>query len=601
MAFEYEAYLRPNYEARAAAGWLAGMGLAAGGYLISSLPPAPFVWMGVTSGLMAMWRGPAAYKQWKKHKSIAGHDLAFMQLAALKKKVDKNPGKLWLGWGFNWEQRHAQIAHDILNMDHSKFLKHNEEKVGAPWIHGIEQSESDIVIPLAHLNAHMLLVGTTRSGKTRMFDSIITQAILRGEPVIIIDPKGDRDLKENAQRACEFLGQPERFVYFHPAFPEESVRLDPLHNFNRSTELATRIAAITPSESGNDPFKAFGQMALNNIVQGLLLTNRRPNLMLLRRYLEGGPEKLVVQAITAYCDEHMPDWMQDARPLLAKASTMEKRAAAMVKFYRDNVQEQCPSPDLEGLLSMWEHDRTHFGKMVATLLPVLNMLTSGTLGPLLSPDPSDADDERPITDMARVINNGQVLYIGLDSLSDNMVGSAIGSILLADLTAVAGDRYNYGVNNVPVNVFVDEAAEVINDPCIAMMNKGGGASFRMAVATQTFSDFEARTGSKAKALQVLGNLNNLLVLRVIDGDTQKYITDNLPPTRYRYVMRTHGTSASADNPLEHSGNQGERLMEEEADTFPAQLLGMIPDLQYIAKVSGGRIIKGRLPILTENK
>jgi len=32
-------------------------------------------------------------------------------------------------------------------------------------------------------------------------------------------------------------------------------------------------------------------------------------------------------------------------------------------------------------------------------------------------------------------------------------GSAIGSILLADLAAVAGDRYNYGVSDRPVNVF----------------------------------------------------------------------------------------------------------------------------------------------------
>ncbi len=48
----------------------------------------------------------------------------------------------------------------------------------------------------------------------------------------------------------------------------------------------------------------------------------------------------------------------------------------------------------------------------------------------------------------------------------------------------------------------------------------------------------------------------------------------------------------------HGGNQGERLMEEEADLFPAQLLGMLPNLEYIAKISGGTP-KGRLPILTQ--
>jgi conjugal transfer pilus assembly protein TraD len=139
----------------------------------------------------------------------------------------------------------------------------------------------------------------------------------------------------------------------------------------------------------------------------------------------------------------------------------------------------------------------------------MNMLTSGTLGPL-SPDPNDIDDTRPITDSARIINQAQVAYIGLDSLSDGMVGSAIGSILLADLASVAGGRYNYGLDNRPVNIFVDEAAEVINDPCIQLLNKGRGAKFRLSIATQTFADFAARTGSEAKARQILGNVNNLI-------------------------------------------------------------------------------------------
>jgi len=598
MAYEYESYLRPNYEALALGGWIAGAGLAASGYFLSSLPAAPFMWMGVTSGLMAMMRGPEAYRRWKRNRALTKQMISSLSLKELKAKIDKHPDKFWMGWGFDWEQPQAQIAHDILNNDSSEYLKTDEEQVGKPWIHGVGEKETDLYVPLAHLNAHTLIAGTTRAGKTRLYDLAITQAILRGEPVIVIDPKGDHELRENMKAACEFLGQPEKFTYFHPGFPEESVRIDPLHNFNRATELATRIAAIMPSESGSDPFKAFSQMALNNIIQGLLITSRRPNIVLLRRHLEGGPDKLMVEALTAYFDDKVPNWSTDARQYIAKANTTEKRAKGLVNFYRDHVQEDHANPDLEGLINMWEHDRAHFGKMIASLLPVLNMLTSGTLGPLLSPDVNDPDDHRPITDMSRVINNNQVLYIGLDSLSDSMVGSAIGSILLADLTAVAGDRYNYGVSDVPVNVFVDEAAEVINDPCIALLNKGGGAKFRLAIATQTLSDFEARTGSKPKALQILGNLNNLIVLRVIDGDTQTYITDNLPKTRYRYLMKTHATSSSSSDPLEHSGNHGERLMEEEADLFPAQLLGMLPNGQFIAKVSGGRIIKGRLPLLT---
>ena len=47
---------------------------------------------------------------------------------------------------------------------------------------------------------------------------------------------------------------------------------------------------------------------------------------------------------------------------------------------------------------MVQHDRVHFSKMVASLIPVLGMLTSPPLDGLLSPDPTDADDPRRLTD-----------------------------------------------------------------------------------------------------------------------------------------------------------------------------------------------------------
>lgn len=62
-------------------------------------------------------------------------------------------------------------------------------------------------------------------------------------------------------------------------------------------------------------------------------------------------------------------------------------------------------------------------------------------------------------------------------------------------------------------------------------------------------------------------------------------------------MRTQGVDTSTTNPSVFSGNVAERLMEEEGDLFAPQLLGQLPDLHYIAKLSGGRIVKGRLPIL----
>lgn len=612
---EYDMPWRSNYEATAAKVW-AGAALAALAVnQYSAMPSGPLYWMTGICGVMGAMQVPKAWSLYSLQRNLKGRELEFITLKELEKKISKNPEDMWIGSGFDWERRHAQRVFEMMKRDWATMLyrtsasvkvleavgikKKKPRPMGATWIHGLEPNETTLMQPLQHAEGHSLITGTTGSGKTRIFDVLISQAILRNEAVIIIDPKGDKDMYDNALRACKHQGKEERFVPFHPAFPERSVRIDPLRNFTRVTEIASRIAALIPSESGGDVFKSFSWQALNNIAQAMVITHQRPNLTLLRRYLEGGAANLVVRAVEDYTEAHAPGNEAEMEAYKSKASggRPEKVAFAMARFYFDVVQKKAPCPELEGLLSMYQHDSTHFSKMVASLLPIMNMLTSGELGRMLSPDADDLDDTREMTDTGKIINNAQVAYFGLDSLTDNMVGSAIGSLLLSDLTAVAGDRYNFGVDNRMVNIFVDEAAEVLNDPFIQLLNKGRGAKIRLFVATQTIADFAARLGSKDKAMQVLGNINNVYSLRVTDQETQEYITENLPKTRASYVMRTQGLTTGANQPIVHGGNLGERLMEEEADLFPPQLLGSLPNLEFIAKISGGQVVKGRLPIL----
>ncbi|MGP9551957.1 conjugative transfer system coupling protein TraD [Halomonas sp. AOP42-D1-22] len=609
--YVYEMPWRKNYESYAVAGWVAASAVAMGVNQLTAMPPQPFWWMTGVCGVMAAARLPQAIKLSTLQKHLRGRELSFLTLKDLQKIMKKNPDDMWLGYGFAWENRHVQRSFEILKRDWSVINQMNrsirsskkEAPLGQSWIHGAEPEETKIYQPLKHTEGHTLIVGTTGSGKTRLFDNLISQAVLRGETVIIVDPKGDKELKENAKRACAALGKPEKFVSFHPAFPEDSVRIDPLRNCTRITEIASRISALIPSESGGDAFTSFAWQAINNIAQGLRMAHDRPNLVKLRRFLEGGAASLVIRAITAYCEKHLTGWEKDAKAYLAKAKggTTQNRAIMLSRYYYECVQQEAPSSELEGLLSMFEHDGTHFSKMIASLLPIMNMLTSGELGPLLSPDPDDMSDHRDILDSSKIVDQGLVAYIGLDSLTDSVVGSAIGSMLLSDLTSVAGKRYNFGEDLRHINLFVDEAAETINDPLIQLLNKGRGAKFRLFLATQTYADFTARLGSPEKALQVLGNINNTIALRVIDTETQEYITKGLPMTRVKYVMRTQGQNTHGDEPIMHGGNQGERLMEEESELFPSQLLGMLPNLEFIAKISGGLLIKGRLPILVDAK
>lgn len=592
---EYEITFRDNYEAVAVSGWLAGVAASLAAMKWSGLPVGPFTWMAGVSAVMAAYRGIGAWRIARRKRALRGHDIAFIEPRDLQKRMRAHPDDVWLGWGFEWDQPHTQRVHELLKSDRVKLAITNDGS-GCPWIHGISLAEADIYLPIALSEGHTLIVGTTGSGKTTLLALLVIQAILRGEAVIILDPKSDKTLRAVAEFACALAGDPQRFVYFHPGFPELSARIDPMRNFARPTELASRVTSLMGSEGDADPFKAFSHMALNNVIQGNILCGRQPSLIEINRHLNN-PTRLVIDAIEAYCAQRVPDWRTAARSYLERAANDDARAHALVRFYYDRVQPSHALPDLEGLIQMFTHNREHHQKMIAGLMPLMAMLTSGHLGRLLSPDTADVADSRPITDSARIIRNGQVAYIGLDTLTDQMVGQAVGSIVLADLAAVAGDRYNYGVGLRPVNVFIDEAPECLHDPTIQLLNKSRGAAFRLTLCIQTYGDVEAKLGSDAKARQVFGNLNNTVTLRVLDAESQQTITDGLPKTVVRHVLRTQGSTTKAQDPMTFSGNSGERLMEEEADLFPPALLGLLPNREYLAKLASGKIMKGRLPIV----
>ncbi len=553
--------------------------------------------LAIGCALAAAYRGYQAYKRLVDASRLKLFGKEFIDLNELERKAGLSAKQkaFWLGKGFPWTDIEATKLHTLISLGVVRTIgKAAQHTEGAYWIHGLAP-ESDLYSELSHLVGHTLIVGTTRVGKTRLFDLLIAQALVRRQTLLIIDPPGDHGLAQNARAACEASGAGDRFVYFHPAHPDRSACIDPLRNWNRKTELASRVAALIPSETGADPFTAFGWKVLNDITNGMIATGHRPNLVQLRRYVEGGPESLLQRALKVHFSAHVKDWESRAASYIKRYK--DRLLEAYITFYQEIAIHEAQSVDLDGLISTYEHNRDHFQKMVASLIPILSMLTSDPLQELLSPD-FEPGHERLVTDMSKIIRGNKVVYIGLDSLADSTVGSAIGSIMLADLAAVAGDRYNYGIDSLtPVNLFIDEAAEVLNQPAIQLMNKGGGADFRVTIATQTFADFASRLGDENKARQVLANTNNKIALRVLDSETQKYIAEGMPEIKVRSMALRYGHNVDTHIHDEYTASYQEQILEEDAELFPAAMLGELPPLHFIARLSGGRTLKGRIPIL----
>lgn len=110
-----------------------------------------------------------------------------------------------LGFGFEWLPKHSRALRQIMAVGTKAAPLGGD---GSPDIHAVEVDHAyePIVTSTNKLKGHTLLLGTTGSGKTRFFDLLVSQAIMRGDTVIVLDPKGDRDLQRSiikAARAAE--------------------------------------------------------------------------------------------------------------------------------------------------------------------------------------------------------------------------------------------------------------------------------------------------------------------------------------------------------------------------------------------------------------
>lgn len=617
MPFSYENYYRPSFEHHASIAWL-------GAATITAFSSIKYYGLSAISASMFAF---AAYKSIKwgvqAHKVLKMHSKLYINYLTFKStKEFENTNKIFWGTGFEWGNEHAQRMYQLellskgfpeigFNNFFKKLYGYDEEIVrklkGSPYVHGVEENNEQILTSEQDvLDGHVLVLGTTGAGKTKFLEMMVAQAIWRRQPIIIIDPKGDADLVKRCINELRKQGRESDFKFFHPAHGSKSVRIDMIANFSRYTEIATRLTSQMSGEGSARSFKDAAWMFINNVVQGMLYIGIKPTIFYIRYYLTSIAElteKVVVKFLNDKLGkpnnpEAWRDMIQNKEIKGAKNMVL----ANIVEFIQSRFDINSIDPSVSATIKMFTHDSTHYSKMTTTLLPLLDQLVVGDLKDLLSPDYTDFQDQREIVNTKGIINQNQVLYMSLDSLSDPAVGSTIGSILLSDAAAVAGERYNYGKEGTPdfINLFVDEASEVVNDKLIQLLNKGRGAGFRIIVCAQNVPDFYSKLGSEDTGRMVLGNANTLVALRVTEGKTQEFCTEAFKKVRIKSAMfALDNKSGSESDPTQWAAGFSERLQDAETELVSTSTLGILPNFQYLARLADGRVLKGRIPILKD--
>lgn len=498
---------------------------------------------------------------------------------------------------------------------------------GRPAIHavGLWESERDIFMDLGERVGHTLVLGTTRVGKTRLAEILITQDIHRGDVVIVFDPKGDPDLLRRMYVEAMHAGRLDKLWIFHLGHPDISVRYNTVGSFSRVTEVASRISGQLPGEGQSATFREFVWRYVNVIAKSLQTMGRKVDIQQIKFYAED-LEPLVVDYLEDYLTKAVAqskapaDWKKTVKQYEEGFKCNDKEggfkrsmatarrgeyALALVKYCKDKHLVDYVS---HSLITTFEYDPQHLSKLVASLMPLMEKLTTGKCAKLISPDYLDESDTRPIFDWASIIRTGGIVYVGLDALSDAEVAAAVGNSMFADLTSLSGRIYKSGINQglpeesierpYKVNIHADEFNELIGKEFIPMVNKAGGAGFQVTAYTQTWSDVEARLGSKALAGQVKGNFNTLIMLRVKEQETAEIFTSQLKEVEVNHLTLVSGATDNTDpqSEVHFTSRTEQRNTTQTVELIHPGDIMNLPKGQCFALLEGSTPYKIRLPL-----
>lgn len=569
------------------------------------------------------------------------------------KQIPVSHRRLFLGRGFRWTQKHTQRLQDTLRPEVARYLQPNRFYLGArqlemmtehrlPWLgkllsadtplnpvrplppvggnpalHGIEPDEKDVTLALGERVGHTVVYGTTRVGKTRLAELLVTQDIRRGEVTIVFDPKGDADLMKRVWAEAHRAGRGDELYIFHLGWPEISARYNAVGRFGRVSEVASRVAGQLSGEGNSAAFREFAWRFVNIIARALVALGERPDYTLIMRYVNNiadlyirYAEKIIqaqLPALQTQIENNQQVLGEDDVPRNMQGQPDALRIWAIEVALSSEEGKKLYDPILDGLRSAVRYDRTYFDKIVASLLPLLEKLTTGKTAELLSPDYQDIDDTRPIFDWEQIIRKKAVVYVGLDALSDSEVASAVGNSMFADLVSVAGHIYKHGINaGLPggkegkslINLHCDEFNELMGDEFIPLINKGGGAGMQVTAYTQTSSDIEARIGNAAKTAQVQGNFNNLIMLRVRENRTAELLTTQLPQVDIytKTLVSGHQDTADVNADQDFTSSTQDRVGTVKVPLLEPADIVTLPKGQAFALLEGGQLWKIRMPL-----
>jgi hypothetical protein len=329
---------------------------------------------------------------------------------------------------------------------------------------------------------HTLVVGAAGSGKTVTMTWMSVRSVEHGMGVIVLDPKGDRDLRRELRDAAHIAGRP--FVEWTPQGPSV---YNPYAR-GSATEIADKALA---GERFTEPhYLRQAQRYLGHAVRVLRKAGLEVSLQVLVDHLD--PSRL---------------------ELLAR--TLPESDAQGVHDYLDSLTKRQQS-DLTGV-----RDR-------------LAIMAESDVGCWL--DPRTPGGER--FDLLEAVKARAVVYFGLEADRRPLLAQMLGAAIVGDLQVVVSALQGRPVGTL---VAIDEFSAIVPERVVGLFGRARGAGVSLVLGTQELSDLRL-PGREMLLEQVVGNLSTLIAHRQVVPASAELIASM---TETRGVWRTsHHSSGS---------------------------------------------------------
>jgi intracellular multiplication protein IcmO len=299
---------------------------------------------------------------------------------------------------------------------------------------------------------HVLLLGSTGSGKTSIMRFMLWQNVVNGGGGIFIDGKMDYSDFQDFYNLCFVVGRHKDILVVSPGNPNKSNTYNPVINGD-TQEIASRIISLLPQDARADFYRNEGFKAL----------------------------VVLISAIKKLTDVFN---MTDLSILMSNENAILHLEKELINKYPNDKATLEFSLYLDGYR---ENGKLNFAKLKGNISGTASKPFTFGLGDLAT----ICNDYNPDVNLLECIKNNKIVYVMLPTMGKPDASKEFGKIFMSDFrTVVSWLQDDTSLRpKIPYLVIMDEAGGYANENWDTLFQQCRSARISLVVSAQSVANF----------------------------------------------------------------------------------------------------------------